>query len=664
MSGVLFVQLPPPRFSFSEPPSNIPLAAGFLAAALKAGGSGQVDCEVAGPDIVDVYADRGLAAKIAARRPDVLALSLYVWNAQRSLFLASAVKRHLPAITVLVGGPEVTPDNMWVLKHPAVDAGVFGEGESRIVAVVEALAAGKDPRGIPGIFFKTDARIVTNMDPAPRWDLDRCPYPYLDHTIGPARDGTLFLETVRGCPFRCRYCYYHKSYEQVRSYSPESVAAVLDFAYASDSVVREIYLMDPTFNAAKGFREVLRSMVARRASKDLAVHTELRADLLDSRDVELLRDAGLRTAEVGLQTIDKKVLSAAGRQGDPIAVAAGVALLKDAGIEVTTGVILGLPGDTPEGFSRTLQWLKRTGAYSVIHPFVLSVLPGTDFRAQAAQLGLTYDSRPPYYVQSTPSFSPEAFTAALIEYEETYDLELDAIPRPSLVDRGPVVTANPGDASYVSKWIIDPSRRDLWSKLLPEVLEKASDPFVMWFRGECAENAIVELLSAFADANPHAVLSVVFETSPPPRPPFLERALDAAGDPGVFVNRSYAPLSGEAEVITPDFTILLPDPGDPGMRAVVADAYASIATVVWECHEPGSCTRVDPPILISYAPGETGHELEDLFARLEKMASDRPEDILFRDASLLAAWKRRTGKIDAAALWPEAVLVTAQWRLQ
>ncbi|MCA1960800.1 MAG: B12-binding domain-containing radical SAM protein [Desulfomonile sp.] len=659
MSCVLFVQLPPPRFSFQEPPSNIPLAAGFLAAALKGGEKDKVVPEVAGPDIVDVYADRGLAAKIAARRPDVLALTLYVWNAQRSLFLASAVKRHSPAIKVLVGGPEVTPDNMWVLRHPAVDAGVFGEGESRIVAVVEALAAGKDPRGIPGIFFKTDARIETNMGPAPRWDLDRCPYPYLDRTIAPSRDGTLFLETVRGCPFRCRYCYYHKTYELVRSYSAGSIDAVLDFAYGSDSAVRELYLMDPTFNFAKGFRDVLRSMAARRSSKDLAVHTELRADLLDSRDVGLLCDAGLKTAEVGLQTIDKTVLAAAGRQGDPIAVAAGVTLLKNSGVEVTTGIILGLPGDTPEGFSRTLQWLKRTGAYSVVHPFVLSVLPGTDFRAQAGQLGLTYDSRPPYYVQSTPSFPRDAFMAALVEYEETYDVELDAIPRPSLVDRGPVVAGNPGGASYISKWIIDPSRRGVWSKVLAQVLDRATDPFIMWFRGACSENAVIEVLSAFVEANPHAVLSLVFETTPPPRPPFLERALEAAGDPGVFVNRSYAPLSGDAEVITPDFTILLPDPGDPGMRVVVADAYASMATVVWERTEFGSWADVEPPILISCAPPETEYELGAILAQLERIASHRPEDILFRDPDLLAAWKRRTGKIDIAALWPESILVTA-----
>ena len=81
--------------------------------------------------ITDVFADAGLAAAVARRRPALVAMTLYVWNVARSLFLASNIKRHAPGTRVIVGGPEVTPDNAWVVHHPALDAGVFGEGESR-----------------------------------------------------------------------------------------------------------------------------------------------------------------------------------------------------------------------------------------------------------------------------------------------------------------------------------------------------------------------------------------------------------------------------------------------------------------------------------------------------------------------------------------------------
>lgn len=132
MIRILFVQLPTPRFSFQEPPTNIPLAAGFLMAALDQKGTRRFRIEVVETEVVDVLADSALANDIVRREPAILAMTLYVWNVERSLFLASNVKRRSPHTVVLVGGPEVTPDNAWVLKHPAVDLAVFGEGESRI----------------------------------------------------------------------------------------------------------------------------------------------------------------------------------------------------------------------------------------------------------------------------------------------------------------------------------------------------------------------------------------------------------------------------------------------------------------------------------------------------------------------------------------------------
>ena len=122
MKHVLFVQLPPPRFPFEDAPTNIPLGPGFLVSALKTSGISGIEVEILGPEAVDLLCDQGLVETIASSSPVIAAFSLYVWNVQRSLFLAGAVKRRLPDLRIVVGGPEVTPDNMWVLQHPAVNA--------------------------------------------------------------------------------------------------------------------------------------------------------------------------------------------------------------------------------------------------------------------------------------------------------------------------------------------------------------------------------------------------------------------------------------------------------------------------------------------------------------------------------------------------------------
>jgi len=589
-------------------------------------------------------------------------MTLYVWNAQRSLFLAANIKRRAPETLVIVGGPEVTPDNRWVLEHPAVDAGVFGEGESRIARVLAALPAGSEPLGIPGIFFKDRTGLHTNLDQSEPWDLGSCPYPYLDERITPSRDGTLFLETVRGCRFRCRYCYYHKAFPDVRLHSARCIEAVLDFAYATEARVREIYLMDPTFNAAKRFRDILRLMAARRSVKEIAVHTELRADLLSPEDVLLLKDAGLKSAEVGLQTTNAEALRLAGRLEDPEKAAHGIKLLKDAGIEVTTGIILGLPGDTPEGLTSTLAWLKRTGSYSVVHPFVLSVLPGTDFRVNAEDLGLKYDNRPPYYVQSTMTFSRHALQHALLECERTFDMELDHIARPSLVDHGPDVVFEPSHAPYISKWIVVPGAGRSWTRILSSVIEKATDPFTLWFNALYHEKAMLEIIREFVLRNPHAVLNIVLDYPEPPPVSFLESALEAAADPGLFVNRSYQPLYGPDAVVTPDFTVILPDPGDPAAREEITESLLYMAAPVWERSTPpeDDLPHAAAPVLLSRSIQEIWSRADDFFRELQRAYGEHREEVLFRDSALQQAWDRRNGRLRLEGRLAEKILVTGR----
>jgi len=59
------------------------------------------------------------------------------------------VKERLPKLRVVVGGPEVQKDNLWVLQHPAVDVAVIGEGEQTFVDLL--LQIGNDNRQSPNL---------------------------------------------------------------------------------------------------------------------------------------------------------------------------------------------------------------------------------------------------------------------------------------------------------------------------------------------------------------------------------------------------------------------------------------------------------------------------------------------------------------------------------
>ncbi len=389
---------------------------------------------------------------------------------------------------------------------------------------------------------------------------------------------------MRGCPFKCRYCYYHKAFGSMRFYPEDCLAKLLDFAYAADSPVREIYLMDPTFNVRQGFRRLLKSMIGRRKDGvQPKLHTELRADLLEPQDVALFKEAGLVSAEIGLQTITPEALRAAGRKGDPEKIAAGVDLLKEAGIEVTTGIILGLPKDTPQGFSRTVKWLKKRQAYSVVHPFVLSVLPGNDFRAQAEPWACS-TIRGPLLCPIYAYIPADALGEALLECERVFDMEMDYIAPPSLVDCGPGVLNSPDSAAYISKWIVHLGKRTVRDNL-SRVLDKATDPFTIWFRGVYDEQGMISLLSEFTNANPHAVVHMVLEFNEPPPTSFFEAALQSAANPDLFLKPVLRTAVWGSEVININFYVILPDPENGNFRRRISRKYEAMASVIWDSRE-------------------------------------------------------------------------------
>ncbi len=65
----------------------------------------------------------------------------------------------------------------------------------------------------------------------------------------------------------------------------------------------------------------------------------------------------------------------------------GARAMLDAGIRVRVDLILGLPGDTADSVRRGIEYLRRSGLYTAVQVFNLSILPGTAFRHEASALG-------------------------------------------------------------------------------------------------------------------------------------------------------------------------------------------------------------------------------------------------------------------------------------
>src|ERR1700712_1735807 len=128
MKRLRLVQLPIPQPAALAATGNVLLAPGCLAVPRRGHGLGArgLELEVVPPAITDAYGDTLLADYIARDQPDYVGLSLYLWNVERSLHLAREVRRRSPRTKVLIGGPEVSSDNPFVLSQTGFDIAVTG----------------------------------------------------------------------------------------------------------------------------------------------------------------------------------------------------------------------------------------------------------------------------------------------------------------------------------------------------------------------------------------------------------------------------------------------------------------------------------------------------------------------------------------------------------
>lgn len=527
---ILLIQLPIPQPGMDPAEGNVPLAAGYLKLLARLHGLDEAyEIEILPAHLANRLSDRGLAAEILERDPWLVGWTCYLWNIERSLEISRLVKQVRPEMRILVGGPEITADNRWVLERPEIDFAAIGEGEQTFCELLAGLQRADRPdepiaglyispalaRTVRGAWSETPVAIG-ELPPfrRPLPNLDEISSPYLAGILDAADEGMLLLETLRGCVFKCKFCYYPKSYDDLYFLSREKI--VSNLAHARERGAREVVLLDPTLNQRRDFDDFLRLLAECNPDRQFTYFGELRAEGINANTAQLLRTANFTHVEIGLQSIDPVAQELMDRKNNLKAFERGVRALRDVGISVKVDLIIGLPGDTRESIRRSLQYLKDSHLYDEVQVFNLAVLPGTAFRHEAGDLGLEYQARPPYYVLRTPTLELPDLFELMEEAEELFETEFDPLPEPQI----PRLSTNLDGRRHCAAW-----RMDLDTGLgsvagspdckstLPAPEERAQ-AFTLWlyaddFRKhtETARELVEQLLSE----NPHTTLQVVLE---------------------------------------------------------------------------------------------------------------------------------------------------------
>jgi radical SAM superfamily enzyme YgiQ (UPF0313 family) len=294
--------------------------------------------------------------------PDLVGFSIYVWSTPCLVAVARRLKQARPQTTIIFGGPSARTALFDLPPYaPAqayLDAVVSSEGEAvfrEIARLPELNRAAL--RAVPGLHLPSSGPWLQTAARSPTADLDAIASPF---QLGLMPQGSVaYLETYRGCPLSCRFCEWGASESTRAVFSPDYIAREFD-AFRRQGAP-SVFLLDAGLNLnTRGFRNLAEAESRTGFLKSADLWAEIYPTQIRKEHLDFLARVGTSYLGVGLQSLDPEVLKLHDRPFDRARFEASMRdLVTVARPELQ--IIFGLPGDTPEGFRRTLDYARAFG---------------------------------------------------------------------------------------------------------------------------------------------------------------------------------------------------------------------------------------------------------------------------------------------------------------
>ena len=234
---------------------------------------------------------------------ELIAFSCYIWNITQTISVAEEIKKINPSIKILLGGPEVSYEWMEVISNPAIDYIITGEGE---IPFHEFLLNYPNVIQVPNLVRKEGETIVYNpQDVSFDVKLYRDIRPYMDDKTEEIQSKVAYIETSRGCPYKCEFCLASLD-NKVRYLPNEHIKDTLLFLINNGKVIK---FLDRTFNMKRDFTIDIFEFILANYRPGNVFQFEITADILHPDIVQFILEkvpAGLFRFEIGIQTVNQK----------------------------------------------------------------------------------------------------------------------------------------------------------------------------------------------------------------------------------------------------------------------------------------------------------------------------------------------------------------------
>ncbi len=333
---------------------------------------------------------------------DIYVFSCYIWNIEQTLYVCRKLKEKCGA-KIILGGPEVAYRAQEVLKtYNYIDFVLSGEGEFNFPKLIDAINLSTDLKAVDGLTYRENGKTLSvpetvyNTTP---------PNPYCKEFFDNLNGRICYIETSRGCPYRCAFCLSGRC-GGLRFFDMDKVKE--NILLLSNSGTKTVKFVDRTFNAnyrrANEILQFIKDNYGEKIPEGVCFHFEIAGDILHEETLKILSEMPHRAVqlEIGMQSFNEQTLKTINRKTDTKKLIKNIKTLLGFGnIHIHIDLIAGLTGEDLNSFKNSFNIGYNLHAHMLQMGF-LKLLYGSDMRQNRDKYPCEYSDKPPYEVISTP----------------------------------------------------------------------------------------------------------------------------------------------------------------------------------------------------------------------------------------------------------------------
>ena len=304
--------------------------------------------------------------KLLDSKPEVIAVYCNLMTKLNVLPLMKFIRQELPKSKIILGGPE-PPFYSEEFLDAGADIVVEGEGEVTMKELCEELSVEDyDLKKVKGIIFKNGTGLITKTPPREKINnIDELPMPdresvelnlYLNAWKKAHGYSSVSVNTMRGCPYTCRWCSHSVYGTSYRRRSPEKTVEEISSIikkYNSDM----LWFVDDVFTISHKWLNKVNQLLKEQNIK-IKFECISRSDRLDEETLKTLKEMGCFRLWIGAESGSQKVLDLMDRRVDAAKTREIIKLTRNYGIEAGTFIMLGYPGENKRDIHETVKHLK------------------------------------------------------------------------------------------------------------------------------------------------------------------------------------------------------------------------------------------------------------------------------------------------------------------